>query len=280
MKSILAFLSGGESDHAVLNAAFAVAGAFGAHVAAVLVEPAPDEVIYAADLYQSANERAETQAQQRNAAQLAFVLACRETNAVVDSTPSSHDAGVTASYRVETGQVAKLAGPLSHFADLVVLPSPEVARHGPFFDALAEILRDVRCPVLLSGRLPVNWGTAGVAIAWDASLTATHALSAALPILEKAGPVHLLTVQESSGQVVETSELLDTLSLHGIHAEPQLVAARGGTGDALIRAASDHGCAMLVLGAYGHNRTIEAMFGGTTDDAIRHHGNLAVLVAH
>ena len=278
MKTILALLSGCESDHGTLNTAFAVAGLFHAHVDAVLVEPPPDEVVYAADLYQSASERAELAAQRRNAAQLAFVLASRETDAQVTGNPAKPPA-TTASYRVESGQIAKRVASLSLFADLIVLPSPEVAGRGAFFDGLSEILRQVWAPVLLSGS-PRQRRVERIAIAWDGSLPAAHAVGGAMPLLEKASAVHVLTVQESTGQVVETAELLDYLSLHGVQAEPKLIPKRGKTGDTLIAAARELDCGLLALGAYGHNRTIETVFGGATDDVVVRHGDLLVLVAH
>jgi nucleotide-binding universal stress UspA family protein len=279
MKSILVMLSGDDADLIALRQAFGVAKLFGAHVEAVLVEPDPDQVVYAADLYRSADERAESATQKRSAAQLAFVLATREADARITAEMRGHGSGVTASYRGESGQPEKLAVPLSLFADLVVLPSQGVAGRGAIFDAFSEILTVVRCPVLLSGpdvRSPAD-GT--IALCWDDSLPATHALAAALPLLEKAGSVHVLMAQRHQNQDFDTSELLEYLALHGVNAETRIVPVHGRTSEALIAAVDELHCSLLILGAYGHNRTIETIFGGVTDDIVRS-SVLPALLAH
>ena len=279
MKSILVMLSGDDADPIALKQAFGIAKLFGGHVEPVLVQPDPDQVLYAADLYQSADERIELAAQRRNASQLAFVLAAKEADAEIgDGAPAGNQC-VTASYRVESGQVEKLATALSLFADLVVVSSRDVAGRGAMFGAFSEIVMNVRCPVLLSGPRAGSFADCRAAVGWDGSLPAAHALAAALPLLEKAAAVHVLMAERHAGQDFDTAELLEFLALHGVKAEPRIVPINGSTSDALTAAARELQCDLLVLGAYGHNRTLETVFGGVTDD-IAESSALPVVLAH
>jgi len=100
MKSILVMLSGDDADPIALKQAFGIAKLFGGHVETVLVQPDPDQVLYAADLYQSVDERIELAAQRRNASQLAFVLAAKEADAEIGDGAPAGNQGVTAAYRV------------------------------------------------------------------------------------------------------------------------------------------------------------------------------------
>lgn len=278
IKTVLVLLTGDDGDHAALGTAFSVAKSVGAHVDVVLAQGNPDEVVYAADLYQSADERRVLAAQRRAAAQLAFVLAAKNADIPVNGTACAQ--GATASYRVENGPLASRAPALSFFADLVVLPPLGSGRQTPLFEAFVEVLTTVRCPVLLAVSRTAGDAGKQIAVGWDGSLPAARALVAALPLLERQGSVPLLMVQADAGKDCETSEVVEYLALHGVKAEPRIVAAgHGGTGARLLAASKELDCGMIVLGAYGHNRTLETVFGGVTDDIVSS-ASLPVLLAH
>ena len=61
------------------------------------------------------------------------------------------------------------------------------------------------------------------------------------------------------------------LERHGIAAETRLLPRRGSVADTLMAAADAHQADLIVLGAYGHSRARERVFGGCTrgflDDA-------------
>ena len=280
IKTVLVLLTGEDGDRAALRTAMTLAEPFAAHVDAVLAEPRSDEVVYAADLRRSINEREELAVQRRSAAQLAFVLAARTSGAAIESEARGPASGMTASFRVEPGQLAKLAAPLSLFSDLVVLPPVRDGGRNPLFEACAEVLMTARCPVLLSAQAAFEGPTEHIAIGWDGSLSAAHALVAALPLLERQGSVQLLTVQRGQADnAADASEAVEYLALHGVRAEHRIVAAKGRISTELAAAARELGCGLLVLGAYGHSRTMEKIFGGVTDDIARR-ATLPVFLAH
>lgn len=56
----------------------------------------------------------------------------------------------------------------------------------------------------------------------------------------------------------------DWLARHGVPAELRHDVTTLAVGDALLNAASDHGADLVVMGAYGHARWAERLFGGVS----------------
>jgi nucleotide-binding universal stress UspA family protein len=106
-----------------------------------------------------------------------------------------------------------------------------------------------------------------VAIAWDGSAEAGHAVRAALPLLHRAS--RLVVLQCPSGLDVHDrdaaarSEVLEYLRLHGMTASFVEVDGRP-EGPALLDTARRQDAALLVAGAWGHSRLREAILGGAT----------------
>ena len=64
---------------------------------------------------------------------------------------------------------------------------------------------------------------------------------------------------------VAGADLAETLARHGIKAEAQGYPTDGlDEGQALMRCAEDNGAGLIVMGAYGHSRLAEFIFGGAT----------------
>jgi nucleotide-binding universal stress UspA family protein len=117
-----------------------------------------------------------------------------------------------------------------------------------------------------------------IALGWNGSAEAVHAVSASLPLLEKAQSVVVITVgDEDDGP----QPLLDYLALHGVAAQHRQVAAvKGvGPGEQLLADAHDAGADLLVMGAYGHRPWREQLFGGATRRVVGT-SLLPVLLAH
>ena len=112
---------------------------------------------------------------------------------------------------------------------------------------------------------PFELGT--VAVAWDFSRAAARAVSDALPLLEKAKKVRVVTVVNE--KLLDTKhsaeELSKNLSRHGIDVVLDRVDAKGRPiGDVLEAYVASHAADLLVMGAYGHSRLRELVLGGAT----------------
>jgi nucleotide-binding universal stress UspA family protein len=106
-----------------------------------------------------------------------------------------------------------------------------------------------------------------VIVAWDFSRAAARAVSDAIPILEKAREVRILTVpnEKAISSRRSSSELAKNLSRHGIDVIVEEVDSAGRTiGDVLAAQIESRRADLLVMGAYGHSRFREFILGGAT----------------
>ena len=148
----------------------------------------------------------------------------------------------------------------SRFADLTVLGQFDrsAAADGVAPEELNEqvVLNSGR-PVLVlpfAGTFPVIGKR--VAVAWNAEREAARALSDAMPMLEKADEVTVITVlTQASSSAAEAPRVgvLDHLAFHGVTAEQtHFTVTDIGAMDALLARAMDTGADLLVMGAHGH----------------------------
>jgi nucleotide-binding universal stress UspA family protein len=108
-----------------------------------------------------------------------------------------------------------------------------------------------------------------IAIAWDGSRPAARAVADALPILERASEVRVLTVlneKELSSELESPgTELSNYLERRGIAAKPESIDAAGHPiGEVLGSYLTSNQADLLVMGAYGHSRVREFILGGAT----------------
>ena len=123
-----------------------------------------------------------------------------------------------------------------------------------------------------------------VTVAWDASREAARAVNDALPILQRAQAVGVVTVNPREGPFGHGEEpgadIALHLARHGVKVEVQRIEARD------LDVANVHpvahrrrGSDLLVMGAYGHSRLRELVLGGVTR-TILHDMTVPVFMAH
>jgi nucleotide-binding universal stress UspA family protein len=106
-----------------------------------------------------------------------------------------------------------------------------------------------------------------VAVAWDFSRAAARSISDALPLLEKAKNVRVVTIVDEKHMDTKHSaeELSKNLARHGIDIVLDKVEAKGKPiGSVLESYTLSHGVDLLVMGAYGHSRLRQFILGGAT----------------
>jgi len=123
-----------------------------------------------------------------------------------------------------------------------------------------------------------------VVIACNGKREATRAAFDALPLLEKADSVHILTINPDGGRGGDGfspgSDLALALSRHGIKAVTATShPADISDGDDLLSRIADESCDLLVMGCYGHSRLREFIFGGVTRHILKHM-TVPVLMSH
>jgi nucleotide-binding universal stress UspA family protein len=164
--------------------------------------------------------------------------------------------------------------------DLIVATSGALAR------SLMEIadgsVLEMRRPVLLApARLEHGLGRS-VMIAWDGSVECWHAVTAALPFLESAERVEVVSVgSDPETHRASQAEVLAYLGLHGVQATARVVAPVSRTvGEMLLTEAGESQVGLLVMGAYSHSRLRERLIGGATRHVLANAAATPVLMAH
>ena len=105
-----------------------------------------------------------------------------------------------------------------------------------------------------------------------------RAVSAALPFVGHADQVFVVTVGDDGGH--EGAEAVTThLARHGAHATTHLMRAARQESDDILEFAQHQDADLVVMGAYGHTRLREWLFGGVTYEML-HRSPLPCLMCH
>lgn len=166
--------------------------------------------------------------------------------------------------------VDDVVGRRARYTDLVVV-GPDVLG--------SEVLRPkvVEGTLFASGRpvllLPENSRATlrpkRVLVAWDSSLEASRAVREALDMLVAADDVRLVLVDPVAGETGQGAEpgadAAAYLARHGVKVAVDRLPSSGQSVAAVLsRHAADMDAELMVMGAYGHSRLRERIFGGVT----------------
>lgn len=113
---------------------------------------------------------------------------------------------------------------------------------------------------------------ARVLVAWDGTAPAARAVHDALPLMAVAEDVKVLTVQtEARGplEVVPPGEVAAHLARHGVKASGETIERRDmGVAASMLSFAADYGADLIVMGAYGHFKLRNLVFGRATSGVL------------
>lgn len=186
------------------------------------------------------------------------------------------------------GYANDVVPPYARLADLIVLGQTDPADPESF---VAE--QFVEHVVLSAGRPALVVPCAGsfqkpgrhALIAWDGSREATRAIHDAMPFLEHAANVTLLSVNALRGEPprhrIPGADIALTIARHGVKVDVREMTADSDTpvGDVLLSQAAESGCDLIVMGAYAHSRAHEVILGGATRTILKSM-TVPVLLSH
>lgn len=153
---------------------------------------------------------------------------------------------------------------ISKFADIVSRPAAKGGKLAHMF-MLAALLNSSR-PVLVMPQAKVSTVGKRIAIAWNQSAEAAQAVAAAMPLLQLAEHVSIITGSPQREVGPTSLQLATYLRFWGIDAERVTARARGmDDSKALLKGYKNTESDLLVMGAYSRNRLRQRMFGGVTD---------------
>lgn len=190
--------------------------------------------------------------------------------------------GVSWDYVESTADPAQAVISHSTLCDVIVMSHPLADKPQGIAHALVgDVVMGASIPVLLVPDTIKGLEVTGTAaIAWNGSYEAAHALRAALPLLAMAGNVHIVSVTEGRAHEFPSLAASEYLARHGIASElHEKSSAAGPVGPALIAMAVQLRAQYLVMGAFGHTRAREYLFGGVTRDLLKD-SPVPLLLAH
>ncbi|MEM6460980.1 MAG: universal stress protein [Pseudomonadota bacterium] len=167
-------------------------------------------------------------------------------------------------------------------ADIVVVRQQEDEREEDYIDLEALVLDGGR-PVLFVpyvGRQSV--AVEHALIAWNGSREAARAVFDALPLLQTAKDVEVLTVDPEDNaeqsKLMAGAEIAAALTRHGVSVTTKTEVSDGLPAASVIQnRLSDTGSDLLVMGGYSKSRLREYLFGGVTRTMLKSMPNLTLM---
>jgi nucleotide-binding universal stress UspA family protein len=105
-----------------------------------------------------------------------------------------------------------------------------------------------------------------VMVCWDGSRNAARAIADAMPVLERAGVIDVVTIEPRERRnELAGAEIAQHLARHSLKVELKpLVAPDTDVPNTILSYAADSGTDFIVMGGYGHSRLREFILGGAT----------------
>jgi len=169
-------------------------------------------------------------------------------------------------------------------SDLVVLGQNDPKHFTPLvsWDLPQQVFLHCGRPVLV---VPYagEFKSAGerVLVAWVDTREAARAVADALPLLQQAGRVDLLSLSHPGAEAASQAlaGVAQWLARQGVTARLHNEVTELDTGNALLSRAADLGSDLLVMGGYGHARVSELVVGGATRSVLSQM-TVPVLISH
>lgn len=298
IRTVLVPIPVAEPKDAVMVSAVQVAKKAGAHVVGLAVEdggqggdraaaaaanaPTPHQ---AQALLRAAEERSESASERRDAVRARFEALCTDHGIrfLEDEAASDEASGPSASWSHTHDDVEGIVRGRGSDFDLTVAGGTAVGR---FENEVARgVLRSNGCAVLLSA---VRWdGEVGnkIVIAWNASPQSWSAVSAAMPFLQRASRVTVVTVAggglDREAAAERQAELVRHLADHDVEATAKIVELGvRKLHDAILTEVSELGGDLLVMGASARHPLRQKLFGSVAAKVLGRVAATPVFMAH
>ena len=261
-KEILAYVRADGSAAGVIGSAVSVARLFAAHIDAVAVVEQVD----------SRNGSRDTTARG-----LEMVAAFEDTlgaaaHSLLQFDIAAQEAGLSYGKRLiadNGGLLDQMLVQISRLYDVSIIGQPELATTGN--GQPKAMLFDSGRPIILIPRAHRGGITLDhVAICWDGGRYAARALHDAMPLLERAGCIDIIAVNEPGECTAPSSEALASrLARRRLNVRVrQPKSNQLNIHRAIMAVAAEAGSTLLVMGGYGHSKAGRFVLGGMTRNAV------------
>ena len=164
----------------------------------------------------------------------------------------------------------------SKYCDVVVVAAPPKGKITATFET--TITKSGK-PALMFPRKMKTFSTEKIVIGWNNSPEVARAVSLAIPLMQKAKKVHIITSKEYTQDIKQITKLQAFLSCHDIKTTYEVVKTTITPGEALLNNAKKGAYDLIIAGAFGHKGFKELMFGGTTKYLLKN-TNIPVFMSH
>ena len=280
MKTLLAVVGDGTAAP-LLETALLAARRYGSRIVGLNAQTTEYAVVFGGEMGFSISSEVDRTLERegqdrREQARALFTSFMRQHGVPVGGAPGE---GPSAEWREEAGRQNAVVGTLGRVFDLVVVERPiklASLAEATLEDALFESGR----PVLMAPPTPLSAIGERVLVAWNGSTETARTVAFAMPFLERAASVQVVSVEGGMTPGPSSEELAAMLSRHGMPAIGRHVMARGRTpGEVYLDEAKAIGADLMVKGAYTQSRLRQMIFGGATRHIIME-ATMPVILAH
>jgi nucleotide-binding universal stress UspA family protein len=189
-------------------------------------------------------------------------------------------AEVAATWRDDAVSGYDALGSLGRAYDSLAVARPLPGAAVPSMGALEAALFERGRPIRIAPPAPPDKLGEVVVIAWNGSTETARTIALAMPFLESAETVVVLSVDEGMVPGPGGAEIAQGLVRNGIAARAQQVkAGERAVGAAILEQCQALGADLLLKGAYTHSRLRQMIFGGATSHILGA-AELPVIMAH
>ena len=282
MKAILVPFEESDVVNSVLGTACLAAQRFGSYVEGVYVQPALP-AIASADGFGIVTPAFVEKYEQEDRARISdaeqyFNDFMQARGIAIGESDETFDVPSAAWQNV--GPSDDYVGHCGRLFDLIVVGRPVHGATTPTMHTLEAALFETGRPILIAPpSAPVTLGES-IAIAWNGSTETSRTVAFAMPILQKAKKVVVLTIEDAMVPGPMGTEVVKHLNRNGIEASAVVRAAgKRSLGEAMLEEAAQQGADLVVKGAYTNSRLRQMIFGGATSHILAY-TELPVLMAH
>ncbi|MBN8955157.1 MAG: universal stress protein [Rhizobiales bacterium] len=263
INDILVHLSAGSPNDVARDYAISIAKSFDAHLSGVVLTP--EFPTWAATEGADTKTIEQWRAEQRDEADKAI----RTFDEMARLRDTHSDSRIISSRH---GDSARIFGEIARNYDLSV-----VAQTQDEIDLYNDLV--IEAALFNSGR-PVlvvpfiqtaDMKLDRVMACWDGSQHAARAIGTAMPFLERARKVEVVTIQDADRpKELCGIKMAEHLSRHHINVELKpIVTPNSEVADVILNEVADAGIDLVVMGAYGHSRFREFVLGGVTRSMLK-----------
>ena len=195
----------------------------------------------------------------------------RQLSTVEERFRQSIPTGMKSQWRGLVGDVSEVVVDTALRADLIVTAHKGTGAFGQAREVdLGRIILTSGRPVLVVADESAAFNCERIVVGWKDTREARRALVDALPFLDRASDVKIVTISEGEADAEreKLNEILAWLDTHGVAASSELIESDAGFIDVLESTARASHADLVVAGGYGHSRMRELLFGGMTRNLI------------